>query len=232
MNNQGTYVVYMHTNRLNGKKYIGITNQKPEYRWRSDGSGYFRSPHFWNAIQKYGWDNFDHEILSDGLDRETACTMEKHYISLYQTKDSAFGYNMTDGGDGSSGWKPSDETLRKRSEKLRGIPKSEAHREALRKANTGKKISEETRQKLKDSHLGKKLSGHCLEITRNRLSEFHKRQRKSVYCIDELGNVYEFDSITDAADYFREPVLRKSFKSIVNSGKPRNGRIWRYKEVA
>lgn len=231
MNSNKVYTVYMHVNKVNGKRYVGITNQEPKYRWRSNGGGYFRSPHFWAAIQKYGWDNFEHIILETGLDRASACEHEKRYISEYNTRDKQFGYNMTDGGDGSCGWSPSVETLKRRSEKLRGVTRTDAHKEAIRKANTGRKISEETRQRLRDSHIGKKLSGYCLEMARNRLKEFHKHQRKNVFCIDEQGNIFEFDSISDAADYFNEPILKKSFKTIAESGKPRRGRTWHYKEV-
>ena len=48
------YTVYIHNNKINHKKYIGITKQKPEYRWGYNGCNYKESPHFWNAIQKYG----------------------------------------------------------------------------------------------------------------------------------------------------------------------------------
>lgn len=59
----GTYCVYAHINKVNGKIYIGQTCRKPEYRW-NDGKGYKECTYFYNAIEKYGWDNFDHEILA------------------------------------------------------------------------------------------------------------------------------------------------------------------------
>ena len=52
MNN---YCVYMHVNKINNKKYIGITKQKtPESRWGANGVNYKGSPHFYAAIKKYG----------------------------------------------------------------------------------------------------------------------------------------------------------------------------------
>lgn len=96
----------MHRNKINNKKYIGITHQKPERRWRN-GKGY-RCGCFKNAIEKYGWDNFEHTILCNKLTFEDATQKEKYYISLYNTK-SPNGYNLTDGGEGTVNWIPSKE---------------------------------------------------------------------------------------------------------------------------
>lgn len=63
------FCVYMHINRANGKRYVGITAQNPINRWQN-GLGYRRNKHFWDAILKYGWDNFDHLILYSGLRKE------------------------------------------------------------------------------------------------------------------------------------------------------------------
>ena len=56
------YSVYLHNNKINNKKYIGITKQKPKNRWGLNGYNYNSSPYFYAAIQKYGWDNFEHII--------------------------------------------------------------------------------------------------------------------------------------------------------------------------
>ena len=226
------YTVYMHVNSINGKRYIGITKQKPEYRWRSDGSGYFRSPHFWDAIQKYGWNNFKRIILLENADRNFACEMEQELIDLYRTRDRRYGYNMTAGGDGSRGWKPSAETLAKRSAKLRGIKRSERHRQRLREANLGKKATEETRQKLRESHLGKKLTGHALEVARMNMTEANKKRKRSIYCIDQKGRRRDFESINAAAAFYHEPILTKNFKVIAELGRIVNGRQWYYKEAS
>ena len=47
------YSVYMHINKINNKKYVGITSRKPEVRWQN-GTAYNRNPHFNAAIEKYG----------------------------------------------------------------------------------------------------------------------------------------------------------------------------------
>ena len=57
------YTVYQHKNKINGKIYIGITSKDPEKRWGHNGYNYKSSSYFYSAIQKYGWDNFEHNIL-------------------------------------------------------------------------------------------------------------------------------------------------------------------------
>ena len=77
------YTVYQHKNKINGKIYIGITMQKPEIRWGKNGNNYKSSPHFYSAIQKYGWDNFEHNILFTGLTKEEACLKEQELIQYF-----------------------------------------------------------------------------------------------------------------------------------------------------
>lgn len=93
------FYVYMHVNKVNNKKYVGITGQKRIWdRWRSDGSGY-KTQIFWRAIEKYGWENFDHIILYEGLSEQEAINKEMELIQKYNTTDPKNGYNISEGGD-------------------------------------------------------------------------------------------------------------------------------------
>lgn len=83
------FVVYMHTSPSN-KRYIGTTYRKPLYRWHKDGSGYQDNQYFWRAIQKYGWDNFTHEIIAENLHYEDACKLEIKLIKQYDTTNPEF----------------------------------------------------------------------------------------------------------------------------------------------
>ncbi len=106
MNNEQkrNWCVYMHTvpKELSGydwnKHYIGITGMTVQKRWGKNGHGYKNSSYFYRAIQKYGWDNIEHEILEDGLTLEEASNKEKYYIKKYKTDFNKYGYNIRTGG--------------------------------------------------------------------------------------------------------------------------------------
>ena len=78
------YKIYVHVNKVNGKIYIGQTkSENLNRRWNTDGSGYKTNTHFWNAIQKYGWDNFNHVVLIEDLSLEEANLIEEELIKKY-----------------------------------------------------------------------------------------------------------------------------------------------------
>ena len=112
-----TWTVYMHTNKINNKVYVGITSQKVQNRW-NNGKGYFvknkegrfSQQKFARAIQKYGWDNFEHIILFSNLSLEEVNNLEQKYIALYNSTDENFGYNIQTGG---KNYNHSEETKRK-----------------------------------------------------------------------------------------------------------------------
>lgn len=120
------YYIYCHTNKINGKKYIGRTHINPIYRWRKGGEGYRQHRAFYSDIQEYGWENFTHEILEYGIvGRENADEAEKKYIKELNTV-CPNGYNIEDGGTHGSvnphekkdkrplrGWHHSEETRKK-----------------------------------------------------------------------------------------------------------------------
>ena len=166
-NSKNCWTVYCH-NTPSGKRYIGITSQKPEKRWHN-GRGY-KNTLFGRAIEKYGWENIKHEILDTELDEFTAKCLEEYYIFSYQTyigfKDDCKGYNLTIGGDGQVGFKHTEETKRKLSESHKG-----------KTSHKGYKNSEETRKKISESNKGQtpwnKGIPHT-EESKMKMSESHK----------------------------------------------------------
>jgi len=101
------YCVYVHTNKINGKKYVGITRRDPEKRWLN-GRGYIGCNAFYAAIKKYGWLGFYHDILSTGLTKSDAENMEKQLIKIFKTTQRKYGYNIMFGGSvaSSGSWTP------------------------------------------------------------------------------------------------------------------------------
>lgn len=92
------YCIYMHKNKINGKIYIGQSCNL-NVRWHP--ISYKDCSYFYNAIQKYGWDNFEHVILEDSLSIEEADQKEKYYIEKYNTLNRDYGYNLKSGGNSS-----------------------------------------------------------------------------------------------------------------------------------
>ena len=100
---RNNYRVYKHTclapGNSYGKVYIGITCQKSNNRWGLRGQKYGHCLYLDNAIKKYGWENFSHEILEEGLYRSEAKRAERKYIRQFNSDDPQFGFNLTPGGD-------------------------------------------------------------------------------------------------------------------------------------
>ena len=135
----GKYILYEHRNKINGKRYIGITNNKTK-RWYGKGKHYAKCPYFFAAIQKYGWDNFEHNVLIYDLTREEASRLEKHYIEMLKTRDKAYGYNLAEGGVNAPtmlGKHHSEETKCKMREAQLGRTISEERKKRQSKAMTG-----------------------------------------------------------------------------------------------
>lgn len=145
-NEERNYCVYMHTSP-SGKRYIGITCQQVKKRW-SNGKGY-RKQVFYNAIKKYGWDNFKHEILFEKLTKNEAEEKERELISYYKSNQRDNGYNIDFGG--TSIGRFSDSTKKKLSDLMIG---ENNH-------FYGKHHSDETKKRLSESHKGleSKLKG-------------------------------------------------------------------------
>lgn len=133
--------VYKHTSP-SGKVYIGIAKD-PKHRWRGAGNGYKGSTRIWHAIQKYGWDNFEHEIIADNLTRAEACDMEIELIHEYKSTDPSHGYNLKEGGQHGT---LSPESINKLSASLKGHPVSDKVRRILADINKKPLICLETKE--------------------------------------------------------------------------------------
>lgn len=134
------WCVYKHTNRIDGKSYVGRCRYPHyEYRW-NNGKGYERSPRFYAAIQEYGWDSFEHSILFSGLTLDEANRLERDMIEKYKTTDPEHGYNVCIGGDAFfAGQHHSEQTKKRISEKMKAYEKTSEHRKHISESKSGVK---------------------------------------------------------------------------------------------
>lgn len=187
------YYIYMYENKINHKKYIGQTNQTQNDRARKKGKGYEGCPRFWEAIKKYGWDNFEYNILKENLSLEEANYWEEYYIAYYHTwidDPKCWGYNLQKGGNNHE---IAEETKQKISQTLK--EKHLTHTEEWKKEKSeamkgennhfyGKKHSEETRKKMSENHANVKGG--------------NSPSAKKVKCV-ETGEI--FPSAREAAEF-------------------------------
>lgn len=186
------YTVYKHI-APSGKVYIGITCRNAKTRWGRNGIGYKDQPYFWRAIQKYGWDNIQHEIIAEGLTEELAVIAERKLIKRYDSRNPEKGYNALPGG--SCGWKGmthTDEAKEKiRQSKLGeknpmyGVKHTEEYKKFMSAVNSHPK-SEETIEKMRIAQSNRS------EKTRKKLSD--SQEKVAVICV-ETGVVYSGISI-------------------------------------
>lgn len=218
---ENIYCVYKHTSP-SGKCYIGITSMNPpEKRWQN-GHGYRSHKYFNNAIQKYGWNNFIHEILFDSLSKEDAEKKEIELISELKSADRNYGYNISLGG--SSVGKHSEETKRKLAVALTGRKHTEEEKRKQSEKQLGRTVSKETRKKISEAQKGKHKN--FTEDGLRRLSNLKKgkpcssksleKTRRPVICV-ETGIIY--DSLQDAE--IKTGISRKNIGKVCNGGKYR-----------
>lgn len=177
--NNKKWCIYIHTNKINNKVYIGQTCMIPEKRWGKNGNKYlnlnkdgsYRHPAMAYALLKYpDWDNdWTHEIVAINLTKEEADNVEIELIAKYKSncikyQNPSFGYNMNDGGRGGNGTKLSDEAKRKI---------SEAH----------KNLSEESRKKMSKS--AKERCTDEWRLENSKIQSGTKRTQCSHKCSDD-----------------------------------------------
>lgn len=194
MNNK-KYIIYIHKSP-SGKCYIGQTCQILKQRWGINGIGYFKKkkdntycqPVFAKAIQKYGWEYFEHKVLFEGLTKLEADMIEKDLIFYYKKNDKS--YNITDGGEGFVGVKRSPEIIKKIADKQRG------------KSRPGHPVSEETRRKIAEKLKGN-INGKGRKLTQKEKEVIRNSCKKSLYQFDLDGNLIKiWECQRDAAIFF------------------------------
>lgn len=224
MESRDNYTVYKHTTP-SGKIYIGITGLPVEERWKR-GRGYRQNEHFWNAIQKYGWDNISHEILETGLTRQEASEAEKRYIAFFDSTNREKGYNFTYGGE--TGIRHSEASRKKN---------ADAHRD--RHYNLGVPFTEERKRHLRENHAdyrGEKNPNYGKKWTPEQIAirQAHREYKygsenpsaKPILQLDMNGNlVKRWGSIIEASEVFCKTCIKDCLRG---KYKQHRGYQWRY----
>ena len=217
---ENNYCVYIHINKINNKKYVGITKTSLAKRWGKNGSGYtrYKKSVFGCAIEKYGWENFDHKIFATNLSKERACALEIILIETLRTRDKRYGYNIQIGGQlGNAGVVFSEESRAKMREAKKGKRLTEEHKKHISEGLNGHKsanFTEESKMKLRLANIGKTLSDETKikisntltgitrsEETKQKISDNHANKH-GVFC-PQL-NEY-FDIMSDVTKKYGIP---------------------------
>ena len=202
-------IIYKAVNKINGKVYIGKTTRSLECRL-GEHKHEKRMP-FSRAFKKYGVENFNILIIDSANDEKELNIKEIKWIAYYRSKKPN-GYNITDGGDGTSGVIRKDTSARNK--KLIG-PKNHMYgkiyteeekkkfgQPGIKNARYGVKLSEdlkneiskkvkaawqkpEMRKKIINSMIGRKRKKPISQELRNIRSEYMKiiwAKRKAAQC--------------------------------------------------
>ena len=157
------FYIYMYENKINGKVYIGQTKDSLAKRYGRDR--YKCSTKFYNALQKYGLDNFEQYIFKIVETQEEADQEEIYWIAemrIQLGKENV--YNIREGG---ARGKFSEDALKKMSLAQKGRKHSKEQNEQHSITMTGRKQSEETKKKKSESMIGYQHS----DETKKKISE-------------------------------------------------------------
>lgn len=197
--NSCCYKVYCHRNKTNGKEYFGITSKAiANDRW-VNGKNYRNNKHFTNAINKYGWEGFEHIVIYSGCSKEVAEKIEEDLIETFDTCNPLKGYNLRPGGNAS---RHSEETKRKISNIKKIQWQDEEYRKRLSECHKGKPaynkgipMTEEQKIKVSKAKKGvpnfkKRKQVYCVELNEwfGCLEEAHQRTGANISKISEVCN--------------------------------------------
>lgn len=202
--------IYQAKNLVNGKVYIGYDTNKPFSRMKnhlSNANNLKIKSYFLNTIRKYGKDNFEWTILEVTNDFEYLKILEQHYIKLYNSFGSG-GYNLTMGGEGALGYKPTPENLKNLSESHKGFKHSEKTKTLMSSILIGHargfgdyKHSEERKENARQLMLGNKY-GLGRKMTPENILKQSVRMKGNKYAegnknhVGSLGSTWTQDKTT------------------------------------
>jgi group I intron endonuclease len=231
-----TRIIYKLTSPSGGI-YIGQTNdfihRMSCHKYNSISENKIYITPLYNAIRKYGWDNFSKEILFDKVAEELIDDLESYLIFNYRTTKHKV-YNVESGGHKNKNI--SEETKKKISKKNKNKKHSLESRKKISENKKGKMLSKEHKEKISKSMKGKKFSEkHRLNLSKNnakamkgKFGKFNPTSKKVLQYDLNMNFIKKWDSLMDIE---RELKIADSNISRVCQGKRNHsgGFIWRYK---
>ena len=202
-----TGYIYKFTNIINGKIYIGQTCNLQSRISSHKNKALKIKTKFYNAIRKYGWENFEFSILSvvnANSKKELTILLDKlevEYINQYNSYK--LGYNSTLGGHSKRGYKLSKEY----SEKCKNRIYSADTRKKMSISARNRVVSKETREKMRDSAIRRNFSKYRELTAESRNASIKKSLGKPILQLDSNFNIISrFESITDAVIYIKNNI--------------------------
>lgn len=173
--------IYITTNMVNGRKYIGQKKFDNKGAWKTYlGSGTSLK----QAVKMYGRENFSREIVMIAFSEKGLNLLEIEFIKNHDASESRDYYNISFGGEAfATGTHHSEEARRSISQKLKGRVKSADTRRKLSEAFKGKPLTEDTKRKMRDARIGR----HCSEETKQRISMANKGISKTPQAKINMG---------------------------------------------
>lgn len=205
--------IYCIENTVNGKKYIGKSVNIPYrltgHKWALSKNRHSNS-YLQRSYNKYGLQNFKFYILEE-CDKDTLSDREIYFIKKYKTKNKMYGYNLTDGGEGTLGHARSDESRKKTSVSNTGKVRSDDVKEQMSIRAKSRLHTDEENKKISLSMIGKQRGirngknssylGVCKRKNRQKFEAQITYKRK----VFRLGSCYseiEAAKLYDSAAFF------------------------------
>lgn len=202
-------IIYVATNLLNNKRYVGQTTGSLNRRISSHLSNTSSDNYFHSSLKEYGYENFKWEIVDAVENKNQLDVSEQYYINFYDTTNNDKGYNSTTGG---INFIHVEETLKK-----------------IREKTIGKIISDETRKKISEANLGKH-SGPKSELTKMKISAANKGKKRSDETKEKMSKSHTGDKNYNYGKHLSEKTKDKLRKKLSGDKNPMFGRtpydIW------
>lgn len=239
--------IYMIKNKIDGMMYVGQTKFTSTKRFRqhiNKALNTTRNLHLYNAMRKYGIENFELIVLESDIDENMLDARESYYIEKYDTLNN--GYNCTSGGGGMRNYHHSKETRKKMSI---GISNSmwkintPERAKKISDAQKGRKFTEEHKKHIKESIHDRYGDGnpfygkHHTDDTKHKISDANTKYRVVQKSGEDVLNI--FDSVTESAQYCIDSgltsakitsVMYRIYYTCVGNQKVCYGYNWEYLE--